>query len=180
MKQDSDGTNPAERLAAEKGKADGGEGRAGEKAKPDAEPDIKPRDEKAGKGPSLSDAIRDQAQEGERPLSKMSTLGKILGGDILYTSAIRQQIWLVVIIASFVVMYITNRYSCQQSMIRIDSLTKSLQEAKYKALSTNSQLTEQTRESHVLERLKQDKDSVLHIATQPPYMVNVPQNQENE
>ena len=36
-------------------------------------------------------------------------------------------------------------------------------------------LTEKSRESHVLELLKNNKDSVLKIASQPPYIINVPE-----
>lgn len=31
------------------------------------------------------------------------------------------------------------------------------------------------RESNVLEMLKNNKDSILHIANQPPYIINVPE-----
>ena len=37
-------------------------------------------------------------------------------------------------------------------------------------------LTEKCRESHVLDMLKQNNDSLLHIADQPPYIIYVPQN----
>ena len=62
-----------------------------------------------------------------------------------------------------------------QSMSADDKLQKELQDTKYKALSTSSQITEKSRESNVLDMLKNNKDSVLHIATQPPYIINVPE-----
>ena len=58
-------------------------------------------------------------------------------------------------------------------MLEIDNLRKELQDAKYKALSTSSSLTERSRQSKVLDMLKENNDSVLHIATQPPYIINV-------
>ena len=76
----------------------------------------------------------------------------------------------------FTIIYISNRYSCQQSLIKIDKLNKELQDAKYRALSSNSELTEQSRESKVLEKLRNNKDSVLHIPTQPPYIITIPTN----
>ena len=36
-------------------------------------------------------------------------------------------------------------------------------------------ITEKSRESNVLDMLKTNKDSTLHIATQPPYIINVPE-----
>ena len=124
--------------------------------------------------PTLKEIIREQATEDELPLSKNFTLRKRLGGDILTTSTIRRQIWVFMLITFFMIVYISNRYSCQQDLIEIDNLQKELQDAKYRALSSNSQLTEKSRESHVLELLKSNKDSVLKIANQPPYIINVP------
>ena len=48
-------------------------------------------------------------------------------------------------------------------------------DAKYRALSSSSQLTERCRESHVLDLLKNNQDSILKIASQPPYIINVPE-----
>lgn len=101
----------------------------------------------------------------------------MLGGDILNTQFLRRQIWVIVIASLFVIVYISNRYKCQQNLIKIDKLTNELEDAKYRALSSSSDLTQQTRESKVLERLHNDKDSTLHIATQPPYIITIPNNE---
>ena len=124
---------------------------------------------------SLKQAIVKQAIEEDEPLSARFTLRKILGGDILSAQAIRSQIWLIVLVVFFVIIYISNRYSVQKDMIEIDRLQVELQNAKYRALSTSSQLTERNRESHILQMLKNNKDSVLKIASQPPYIINVPE-----
>ena len=87
----------------------------------------------------------------------------------------RNQIGVFLLITLFLIFYIANRYSVQKDLIEIDRLQNELQDAKYKALSSSSQLTEKSRESHVLELLKSNKDSVLKIATQPPYIINVPE-----
>lgn len=124
---------------------------------------------------SFKEAIAKQAIEEELPLSSNLTLKKILGGDILNAQIIRRQIWLIILVAVFVIIYISNRYSIQKDLIEIDKLQTELQDAKYKALSSSSQITEKSRESNVLEMLKNNKDSVLHIATQPPYIINIPE-----
>ncbi len=123
---------------------------------------------------SLSEVIRQQATEDEAPQSRSFSLRKILGGDVLSTSFMRRQVWLCVLIALFIVIYIGNRYSCQQDIIEIDALQKELKDAKYKALSSNSKLTELSRQSNVLEMLKNNKDSTLKMPTQPPYIITVP------
>ena len=124
---------------------------------------------------SLKEVIAKQAIEEEASGSSSFTLRKILGGDILTAQIIRRQIWLVILIVFFVIIYISNRYNIQNDMIELDKLQKELQDTKYKALSTSSQITEKSRESNVLDMLKNNKDSVLHIATQPPYIINVPE-----
>lgn len=133
--------------------------------------------EDEAKPETLADVIREHAIEGEEPLSRSFTLGKILGGDILNTAPIRRQIGVFLLITLFAVIYISNRYSCQQYLIQIDNLDKELKDAKYKALSSTSLLTEMSRESRVLEQLRVSKDSTLHISKQPPYIINVPENE---
>ena len=111
-----------------------------------------------------------------KPAESLPSLKKkILGGDILYTSFVRRQIWLFMLIGAFLIVYIGSRYSCQQDLIQIDKLQVKLKDAKYKALSSTSQLTEISRESYVIELLKNNKDSVLKIPSAPPYKIEVPE-----
>ena len=114
------------------------------------------------------------SEEDPRPSSQLN-LRTILGGDLLTTEVVRSQIWLFVLIVCFSIVYVAFRYQCQQDMIAIDKLEKELKDAKYKALSSSSTLTEKCRESHVLEILKQNQDSLLHQADQPPYIIEVPE-----
>lgn len=126
-------------------------------------------------GKSLADVIRERANEVERrPLGSL-TLKSIVGGDILATTAVRKQIGVIMLIVLFMLVYISDRYSCQQSLIQIDKLNEELNDAKAKALSSSSKLTEKSRESRVLEMLQACKDSTLHISTQPPYIINIPE-----
>ena len=126
-------------------------------------------------GLSLKEVIKQNATEEESPLSKNFTLNKILGGDILTSSTIRRQIWVFLLIAFFTLIYISNRYSCQQDLIEIDKLQERLQDAKFKALSSSSQMTERSRESNVLELLRNNSDSTLKAPNQPPYIITVPE-----
>lgn len=126
---------------------------------------------------SLKEVIEEQAIEDEAPLSSKFSLRKVLGGDLLNTGVIRRQIWLFLLIGFFCLLYIANRYSCQKDIIEIDKLQTELSDAKYKALSSSSQLTEKSRMSNVIELLKNNKDSALKIANQPPYIINVPEGE---
>lgn len=132
-------------------------------------------DDEREEGKSLADVIRERANEVERrPLGSL-TLKSIVGGDILATTAVRKQIGVIMLIVLFMLVYISDRYSCQQSLIQIDKLNEELNDAKAKALSSGSKLTEKSRESRVLEMLQACKDSTLHISTQPPYIINIPE-----
>ena len=117
--------------------------------------------------------IKENAKEEDPKFSSSMTLRTILGGDFLTAQMVRHHIGIIFLIVVFAIVYVAFRYQCQQDMIAIDKMEKELLDAKYKALSSNSTLTEKCRESHVLDALKNNKDSLLHIADQPPYIINV-------
>lgn len=119
--------------------------------------------------------VRENITEEDEPLSPRLTLMKALGVDFISAQLLRRNIWLILLIAVFAVIYISNRYSCQNSMVEIDKLTKELKDAKFKALSTSSELTEKSRESTVLRQLKECGDSTINIPDVPPYLINVPE-----
>ena len=123
---------------------------------------------------ALKNAIEEQAREDEQPQSNNFTLKKIIGGDIFSAQLFRNNIWLILIVVLFTIIYISNRYSVQKDLIEIDKLENKLSDTKYRALSSSSQLTEKSRESHVLELLKTKKDSVLKMSSRPPFIINVP------
>lgn len=125
-------------------------------------------------GSKLEQAMKDQAREDEKPQSSSFSLRKILGGDWLTAELLRRQIGVILLVTGFIIVYISNRYSCQKDMLEIDRLNAELIDAKYRALSSTSELTERCRESNVLEMLQANQDSILKIANQPPYIITVP------
>jgi hypothetical protein len=120
--------------------------------------------------------LKAQVSEDEQTPVGALTLRKILGGDILSAVPVRRQVWLILLIVLFMVVYVAIRYQCQQDMIKISQLETELKDAKYRALSSSSTLTERCRESQVLEVLRQNQDSVLHVSDQPPYIINIPES----
>lgn len=119
--------------------------------------------------------IKETASEEDVHPSQQLNLRTILGGDLLTTEVVRSQIWLFIIIVTFTIVYVAFRYQCQQDMLTIDRLEEELKNAKFSALSSSSRLTEKCRESRVLDILKQNKDSLLHQADQPPYIIEIPE-----
>lgn len=138
------------------------------------EEEQKQQEQETAPQPSLQEAIKEQAREDEAAQSTTFTLRKILGGDFLTAEMLRRQIGVILLIVVFVIIYISNRYSCQQKMLEIDKLNVELQDAKYRSLSSASELTERCRESNVLEMLRNNRDSTLKIPTLPPYIIEVP------
>lgn len=124
--------------------------------------------------PSALEQLRQNVKEDDNAPVATLTLRKILGGDYLSADLVRGQIWVVVLVVFFTTVYVAFRYQCQQDMITIDNMEKELLDAKYKALSASSNLTEKCRESQVIEMLRQNRDSLLHASEQPPYIITVP------
>ena len=127
-----------------------------------------PKDDK----PSVLEQIRQEATEGDEAPAGSLTLRQIVGGDFLVT-LLRGQIWLIVLIVLFITSYVAVRYQCQQDIIRISQLEKELKDAKFKALSSKSNLTILCRQSNIIEGLKANNDSLIKNNLQPPYRVKV-------
>lgn len=139
-----------------------------------AEEEIKKEAEKEEKISALQMLKNSVSEEDNNPTTQLS-LKTILGGDILNAELFRRQLWLIVIIVVFVIIYVASRYQCQQDIIKIANMETELKDAKYRALSISSKLTERCRESHVLQLLKENNDSLLQVSDQPPYIINIPE-----
>lgn len=132
------------------------------------------KEEVESKASALEMLKNSVSEEDSKPTAQLS-LKMILGGDILNAQFVRRQLWLIVIVVVFVIIYVASRYQCQQDMIKIANMELELKDAKYRALSISSKLTERSRESHVLKLLKENNDSLLKASDQPPYIINVPE-----
>ena len=139
-----------------------------------AEEEIKKEAEKEEKVSALQMLKNSVSEEDNNPTTQLS-LKTILGGEILNAELFRRQLWLIVIIVVFVIIYVASRYQCQQDIIKIANMETELKDAKYRALSISSKLTERCRESHVLQLLKENNDSLLQVSDQPPYIINIPE-----
>ena len=113
-----------------------------------------------------------KAKEGEDKATSSFSLSKTLGGVII-ARAIQKQIWLVLLITGFLLVYITNRYTCQKQSLEIARLEKELTAIRYKATVCTSVLTEKSRESNIINMLTEMGDSTLTIANEPPYLIKV-------
>ena len=116
--------------------------------------------------------IKTLGSDDESVKGKM-TLMKIVGGDILTGRMIKGHFGIILLISFFFIIQISNRYSSDYELQKIDNLQKTLKDAKYSALWSESQLTKNFRQGRVMEILKNNNDTSLHALVTPLYKVEV-------
>ncbi|MBR1711883.1 MAG: hypothetical protein IJ722_00550 [Alloprevotella sp.] len=120
-------------------------------------------DEKAAK------AFKELVSEDDNARPNIS-LRTLLGGDILAGPWFWKQFWFLVMIVAMMIVYVSNRYYCQQEMIEGTRLADTLLDRRYKALTLSSQLKELTRRSVVEKHLT---DTALKTSTDPIFTLPV-------
>lgn len=136
-----------------------------------------PKDKSQGSEESLRSTLRelrnftDDEDDAPAPSRKM-TLASILGGDILTGGWFRRQFFYILMLVAMVVIYISNRYSCQQQLIEQKALNDTLLDRRFKALTRSSQLKERIRRSYIEGALT---DTTLQTANTPSYTFKVDQ-----
>lgn len=113
--------------------------------------------------------MKKQKQKGTQPGGHMS-IKSILGGDILANDFFKRQTTLLMLLMVLTILYIDNRYSCQQELIEIDRLKKELTDIKYDALTRSSELMEKSRQSRIEEYISTE-ESHLETSTNRPYLI---------
>ena len=116
--------------------------------------------------------LKEQVSEDDEVLTGAVTLRQIVGGDYLL-ALVRHYVWFIVLVVLLTCIYVGVRYQCQQDVIEISRLEKELVDAKYRAMSSSSNLTEMCRQSNVLKVLSENEDNELTFPEQPPYIIEV-------
>ena len=111
-----------------------------------------------------------QKKEKKCTSPKHMSIKSILGGDILANDFFKRQTSLLILIMVLTILYINNRYECQQEMIEIDRLKKELTDIKYDALTRSSELMEKSRQSRIEEYISTE-ESHLETATSRPFSI---------
>lgn len=111
------------------------------------------------------------SDEDEKPAGQTKlTLASILGGDMLGGHWFRRQFWYIVMVVAMLIVYVANRYACQQEMIQTKVLNDTLLDRRYKALTRSSQLKVKTRRSHIEETIA---DSTIQTSSIPSYNLKI-------
>ena len=164
----------AEEQRQQQGTDDKGKHKARPKAKEDEADDAATRRQKAREDAARREAedlrhagqaLRELTSEDDSTRGNF-TLATILGGDLLGGRWFRRQFWYMVMVVGMIILYVSNRYSCQQEMIEMKNLSDTLLDRRYKALTRSSQLKERTRRSNIEESLL---DTTLQTANTPSF-----------
>lgn len=93
---------------------------------------------------------------------------ELLGGKYLTSGWLRRNIPYMILLFGMTLFYISNRYMCQQALIKNRQLSDTLLDRRYKALTVRSQLQEITLRSNVEEHLT---DSTLKTSADPAFYI---------
>lgn len=102
------------------------------------------------------------------------TWRSVLGGDIFTGIFLRRYVFFILLIVFMLIIYVSNRYACQQEFIEQSHLLDTLQDRQWKLLTITSDIKERTRRSYVQENLR---DTTLGTSTQPLYELEVSEGQ---
>ena len=163
MKSDKNEYNKEEEIPVSTETTDGSIDE-GVKSSPE-EPDS-PAEEAGSTRETIKALKKFAAEDDEAPVN--FTWRSVLGGEILAGGWLRKQFGMIVLITVCTIVYIRNRYSCQQEMITAGDLVDTLLDRKYKALTCSSELLEKTLRSNVEEGLA---DSTIQTSTTPHYSI---------
>lgn len=93
----------------------------------------------------------------------------ILGGDILQSKFVMQQVVFFMFVVVLMLIYTGNRYSSQQEVLLIDSLKIQLDEQRNKVLTIEGDLLNLSRQSKIEHTIKQRGDSLISDPAYPPF-----------
>ncbi len=99
-----------------------------------------------------------------------SSVRDFLNGNILKMNVVRRQGWVFLLVVVLLFVYINNRYESEKTLSYISELKKEIQDAKYEALTISAELTEISRQSTIIQLLK-NNNMMLRPGDQPPIMI---------
>lgn len=95
----------------------------------------------------------------------------ILQGRVISTEWIFKRWKRILVVTILIIIYISNRYTCQMKISEIGSLQRELVNIRYEALTISSELMGNSRQSQIKEMIK-EKGLDLEESKQPPYKLS--------
>ncbi|MCP9610751.1 FtsL-like putative cell division protein [Coprobacter tertius] len=114
-------------------------------------------------------STKEQKQETPEPeIREKFRIKSLFQGRFISNDFLIRQWKNILLIVFLILVYISNRYTCQQKIAEIGSLQKQLTDIRYEALTLSSELMGSSRQSQV-KKLIETKGIPLEEAKQPPY-----------
>lgn len=172
-KQEENDLLSIEELAAhamEEAAKENGNTEAGESTDTSATEEESQTEEQAEETKSLVEQIKDFVnRDEEEPINLNFNLNvkALIGGEGL-PRFFRRNWAFITVIVFFTCCYVTSRYMMESAVLENNTLTDTLLDRRYKALTLNSELLERTLSSHIEEHLA---DSTIHTPTEQAYFL---------
>lgn len=93
---------------------------------------------------------------------------EVMGGKYLTGNWLRRNVWFILLLVCMSLVYVSNRYKCQQIVLANRRMSDSLFDYRCKALTVRAKYTEMIQRRNVVRHLE---DTTLHKPTTPIYEV---------
>ena len=110
--------------------------------------------------------------EGESDANESKSIGDVVRSIKIDGEMFFRQIPLLLLILAGILLMVTNRYQAQQEIIKKEQLQKEVEDWRFRSLTRSSELTKNTRQSQIEERLKAMGDSSITTPKEPPFTIN--------
>lgn len=94
---------------------------------------------------------------------------EVMGGKYLTGDWLRRNVWYILLLVGMCLIYVSNRYKCQQVIVDNRKVSDSLFDYRCKAYTARTIYTEMIQRRNVEKNLT---DTTLHTATTPIYVVD--------
>ena len=132
---------------------------------PESEDNEEDLDNKTARKKLLTSLTDDEGEKTELGLSF------VLGGNILTTKWLREQILWLVMVVVMAFFYVSNRYYAQKQEIHIENLKTELKSSHYDAMARSAQLMRLYRRSTIIEHLNKIPGNTLTMPTKQPAVI---------
>lgn len=126
---------------------------------------------------SVLSNLKDSDSDDELTLRQISDVWRQISIDGQW---FKRQIWVILLIFSGIIIYITNRYSAQQEIIEEEQLQNQMQDSRFRALTRSSELTFMTRQSQIEKALHELGDSTLLVSNEAPFQIRSSEDAEEQ
>jgi hypothetical protein len=113
----------------------------------------------------------------DKGVSETVTIKDLLNGKVHASGIIKKNRGYLIFLVVLAIIYINNNFVVESLMKEQLKLSKEIQELKYEAISTSSELMKKTKQSEVIRKV-QENNLGLEVLTTPPKTIIVGKNEQ--